>query len=96
MITHYLLDPDHPDGGSKARFFLAHGFRADAPMMLADSLFEHIATNPVTGIRHGRWGAQLAVEGPMAMPDGSRRTILSVWLHQETGDGVLVTAYPLR
>lgn len=25
-ITHYLLNPAHPAGGSKARFFLRHGF----------------------------------------------------------------------
>ena len=27
-VTGYLLDPTHPVGGSKARFFLAFGFRA--------------------------------------------------------------------
>ena len=32
----------------------------------------------------------------MVMPDGTTRPVLSVWLHQEAGDGVFVTADPLR
>jgi len=30
----------------------------------------------------------------MPMPDGTSRNVLSVLRHQETGDGVFVTAYP--
>lgn len=93
-IVHYLLDLQHPDGGSKAKFFLAQGFRPDDPKTLADALFEHIVENPVASVRHGRYGAQLAVRGLMTMPNGTRRTILSVWLLQETGDGIFITAYP--
>jgi hypothetical protein len=93
-IVHYLLDLAHPDGGSKATFFSAPGFRPDDPKALADALLERVATNPVVSIRHGRSGAQLAVEGRMPMPDGTSRNVLSVLRHQETGDGVFVTAYP--
>ena len=93
-IVHYLLDLAHPDGGSKAKFFLAHGFRSDDPKALADALFEHIVANRVVSVRHGRYGAQIAVEGSKAMPDGTSRIVRSVWLHQETGDGIFVTAYP--
>lgn len=93
-IVHYLLDLQHPDGGSKAKFFLAQGFRRENPKALADALFEHILDNPVASIRHGRYGAQLAVEGLMTMPNGTRRVILSVWLMQDAGDGIFITAYP--
>lgn len=90
-IVHYLLDAAHPDGGSKAAFFLARGFSLKNPKALADALFEHIIANRVV---NGRYGAQIAVGGPMDIPDGTSRNVLSVWLHQETGDGIFVTAYP--
>lgn len=93
-IIHYLLELTHPDGGSKARFFLGHGFRIEEPKTFADALFDHVSSHPVFSVRHTRWGAQIAVAGPMAMPDGTVRKILSVWLHQESGDGTFVTAYP--
>lgn len=93
-IVHYLLDLAHPDGGSKATFLIAPGFRPDDPKALADALLEQVTTNPVVSIRHGRYGAQFTVEGRMPMPDGTSRNVLSVWLHQETGDGIFVTAYP--
>lgn len=28
-ITHYLLVPDHPEGGPKAKFFMACGYSHD-------------------------------------------------------------------
>jgi hypothetical protein len=95
-IIHYLLNPAHPDGGSKARFFLGHGFSRDEPEAMAEALFRHVASQPVVTVRPGRWGAQIAVSGPMTMPDRSVHSVLSAWLHQESGDGAFVTAYPER
>ena len=95
-LSHYLLDLGHPDGGAKARFFLGHGFRADDPEAFAAALLDHVSAHQVFSVRHGRWGAQIAVAGPMTMPDGAVVPILSVWLHQDSGDGVFVTAYPHR
>ncbi len=46
-ITHYLLNPAHPAGGSKAAFFLRHGFtRAQWPR-LAEALLRHGQENEV-------------------------------------------------
>lgn len=77
-IVLYLLDLAHPDGGSKAKFFIARGFCLDDPKALADALLDHVAVNLVVSVRHGRYGAQLAVEGPMTMPDGTSRNLLPV------------------
>ncbi|MFN3408454.1 MAG: DUF6883 domain-containing protein [Limisphaerales bacterium] len=37
-ITDYLLNPGHPAGGSKAGFFLKHGFKAEEWQKLADAM----------------------------------------------------------
>lgn len=40
-LTEYLLNPRHPEGGSKARFFLGLGFSPEAPEDLAEALLRH-------------------------------------------------------
>lgn len=34
-IVAYLLNPNHPKGGSKARFFLSFGFTREEPGVMA-------------------------------------------------------------
>ena len=46
-ITAYLLNFDHPEGGSKARFFVRFGFSPDLPHILEASLLEHPARHEV-------------------------------------------------
>lgn len=46
-ITHYLLNPAHPAGGSKAAFFLRFGFTAPEWSQLAHALLRHAGENEV-------------------------------------------------
>ncbi|WP_430395089.1 DUF6883 domain-containing protein [Enterovirga aerilata] len=43
-ITHYLLDINHPQGGSKAKFLISRGFSPSKPSELA---------RPTTTVRGG-------------------------------------------
>ena len=60
-VIDYLLATAHPDGGPKARFFLARGARAEAWEVFAKTLVEHARLNPVARVRddracqHSRW-----------------------------------------
>ncbi len=50
-IVEYLLNPTHPWGASKARFFTHFGFRADAWQVMAVALLEHGQQNDVIKVR---------------------------------------------
>ncbi|WP_350126462.1 DUF6883 domain-containing protein [Imperialibacter sp.] len=40
-ITRYLLNTDHPDGGSKAYFFIKNGFHASYWRVFEEALLTH-------------------------------------------------------
>ena len=44
-LATYLLNPAHPEGGPKARFFLAHGHTRTNPRRLEAALIAHAQTN---------------------------------------------------
>ena len=57
-ITDYLLNPKHPDGAGKAKFFAAYGFTVEAWELLADALRELAANGLVAksvDSAHGTW-----------------------------------------
>ena len=93
-----LLNSDHPEGRSKARFFLRHGFSCDAPDVLAAALAAHArALWPGRRTVSNLYVTKCIVAGPLACPDGSSPVIVAVW-KVEPGATVawLVTAYPHR
>jgi hypothetical protein len=95
-ITHYLLNPGHPAGGSKAAFFLRFGFRMNDWEQLSVALLEHANENDVATSHESDYGTRHVVEGPLTAPDGTRLNIRCVWFI-EVGDKTprFVTAYPL-
>ena len=96
-ITQYLLDINHPDGGSKARFFLSHGYTLTSWFLLAMALRLHGQTHPVSGQRPTTDGTNYRVIGLLTMPDGVTRNIKTVWYIETNGTQPrLVTAYPTR
>jgi hypothetical protein len=46
-VTRYLLNTDHPDGGSKAKFFIGYGFDPTKWYIFADAIREHASNNPI-------------------------------------------------
>jgi hypothetical protein len=96
-VTHYLLNPAHPAGGSKAKFFLRFGFNIAEWRQLAEALLLHARENEVVGMEQTPHGSRYVVEGMLVAPDGSVLNIRSAWyidLRGESGPR-FVTAHPL-
>ena len=92
----YLLDPEHPEGGGKAVFFLAMGFHPDRWQLLADAIREMIGTAPVTQRVESRHGTKYIVAGNLMTPIARSVHVRTVWII-EPGESIprFVTAYPL-
>jgi len=96
-IARYLLNPDHPQGGSKARFFLGFGFNRERTTEFADALFQQAlraSVRMVTPTSPDR--RVIACIGPIATPSGREPWIRTVWLVERDEVGRLVTAHPDR
>ncbi|QDT68574.1 hypothetical protein MalM25_14970 [Planctomycetes bacterium MalM25] len=96
-LNDYLLNPAHPVGGPKARWFLARGFHASKPELLRDALLAIVRSSEDFTEEMTLYGAKHLVRGELECPDDSRRSILTIWI-TETGAAAprLVTAYPTR
>ncbi len=96
-IVDYLLSSDHPNGRSKAAFFLGLGFDEERWEALAAALRDHGADNEVTDARASDHGVLHCVDGTIKTPDGRNPQARTVWLIEEaTTAPRLITAYPLR
>jgi hypothetical protein len=94
-IVGYLLSLTHPDGRSKAVFFLRVGFRADQWQTLADALREHVSHYDIVEERQTPFGISYAVEGPLMSPRGWTASVRTVWFVDSPGAAPrLVTACP--
>lgn len=79
-ITAYLLDDNHPSGGSKSGFFKRFGFEADEPDVLAVSLRAHAAAHDIVVTRTTVRGVKYEISGPLAAPDGRMPIVKTVWI----------------
>ena len=96
-IVYYLLDLSHPDGSSKARFFIGHGFNRDKWQELAAALKIHAQICPVAGVELSPFGTRYVVEGELNTPDQRNPQIRAVWFINSNDDKPrFVTAYPLK
>jgi hypothetical protein len=92
----YLLNPEHPVGGSKAVFFLQFGFGAADWRRLAEALVRHAKENQVVATETTRHGTRYVVDGPLAAPDKTILNIRCAWYIDIGGDAPrFVTAHPL-
>ncbi len=95
-ITHYLLDPSHPVGGSKAAFFTRFGFSKSEWHDLAGQLIRHVADNDVVTSARTPHGIRYAVDGTILAPDGTSLNIRSAWfIGIDSTSPRLITAHPL-
>src|SRR6266853_3572047 len=70
-MTHYLLNPAHPAGGSKASFFLRFGFMVIEWRQLAEALRRHPRENEIVETEETRHGIRYVVDGALTAPDGT-------------------------
>jgi hypothetical protein len=93
-IREYLLNLVHPDGGSKAKFFLARGFTPGQWELMAASLVTHGRINVVTRSVETEWGRRYTIECHCPTPDQRNPCIRTVWQMEPDGPRLL-TAIPL-
>ena len=95
-VSGYLLNPDHPHGSKKARYFEGFGFLSSEPKLLSDALKSLAIAGEVSQVRQTDYGPCYSVEGQLAAPDGRNPRVRSVWMVDEGGVAPrLITAYPL-
>jgi len=95
-IIGYLLNPAHPVGGSKALFFIRHGFSLERWEDLKSALLRHLAENEVAGQEQTRHGTRFVVDGPIDAPDGTVLNIRCAWyIDSSAANPRFVTAHPL-
>jgi hypothetical protein len=95
-VTHYLLNPAHPAGGSKAAFFLRHGFTVTQWTVLREALLRHALENEVVTTEQTTHGVRYVVDGLLTAPDGTRLNLRTAWYIDPDSDAPrFVTAHPL-
>lgn len=91
----YLLDIGHPDGGSKADFFLRFGFTRERWEVFAEALRAHALDNEIISTRETSYGTHYVVDGSLETPDGRNPRVWTVWeLTPDSEVPRLITAYP--
>ena len=96
-LTDYLLCLSHPDGGSKAEFFVRFGFHVEDWGVLAEALRRHGAYYDVVNTVDSEYGTRYAVDGPLETPDGRNPLVRTVWIIEKGSAGPrLITAHPLE
>ena len=94
-IADYLLSLSHPDGRSKAEFFMRFGFKVEDWEALANALREVGISNPVTSLVESAHGTRYTVDGPLRAPDGRAPMVRTVWIVDSGNPPRLITAHPL-
>ena len=96
-ITEYLLSTEHPNGKSKATFFLEFGFTSAQWTVMVDALRKHALGNEVRRIEDSPFGRRYVIEGLLETPSGNRVNVRAAWF-VESGEEIphFVTAVPLR
>jgi filamentous hemagglutinin len=93
-ITGYLLDPRHPIGAAKKRFFTAFGFSLASWQVFKAALLAHPIRNLVVAQYHNAWGTKYEIHCSLATPDQRNPCIVSVWIVEQGYNPRFVTAYP--
>jgi hypothetical protein len=94
-ITAYLLNPEHPDNGGKAAFFVALGFGSEGWETLADALRKLTLTALVSRKMETGHGIKYIVDGEIEGPLGKTASVRTIWIVDAgTSFPRLVTAYP--
>ena len=94
-IVGYFLNLHHQQGGPKARFFLAFGFRVADPQTLGRAILDHAVAGHFLERIEGKAGdIRLVYVGPIATPDRRDPRIKTVWLELPEKTARFITAYP--
>ncbi len=93
-VDSYLLNVDHPDGGSKAIWFHSLGYKQENWQFLANDLLEIAQTCDKYDVEQSPYGVKYKVSGTVNRPGYRPGRILTVWIIEPDEPPRLVTAYP--
>ena len=95
-IRDYLLVLEHPEGGSKANFFInVAGFSRAKWEVLRDALNAQVLLGDARMTRVDEYGERWEVTGPIAAPNSKNYTVISGWvIRRDDARPQFVTAFP--
>lgn len=93
-VRDYLLNLEHPDGGSKAAWFQSLGYTRDHWHELASDLLALAATCKEFATVRTPFGVKYVVKGQIGRAPQRSATVLAVWIIEANRPPRLVTAYP--
>lgn len=93
-VRDYLLNLDHPDGGSKAVWFGSLGYiRQDWHELATDLLAVARNCRDCVTVRT-QFGIKFVARGWVGRPNHRSGRVLTVWIAEDDAQPRLVTAYP--
>jgi hypothetical protein len=93
-VRDYLLNLEHPDGGSKAVWFHSVGYARDQWQRLADDLLAIARDCDDFDTETTRFGIKYKATGSVGRPGHRPGSVLTVWIVENDDPPRLVTAYP--
>lgn len=94
-LYRYLLNTEHPDGKSKARFYELIGYTVGNGEQLRADLLTLACSGSVANELPNRVGRKYVVVGTVNAPNGKTYQLLTVWAVEPPDDEPrLITAYP--
>jgi len=93
-VRDYLLNAEHPDGGSKAAWFQSLGYARDRWHELASDLLALAATCENFATVRSPFGVKYVVKGELGRRSRRSASVLVVWIVEAGRSPRLVTAYP--
>jgi hypothetical protein len=94
-LSGYLLDEDHPVGGSKARWFRGRGYDPSDAAALERDLLKVVQSSENYTEKSSSFGKKYVVSGKITSPQGTEGNVVTVWIVESIDNKPrLVTAYP--
>ena len=93
-VHDYLLNHEHPDGGSKAVWFHSLGYEQHNWQVLADDLLVIARTCGQFDTERSVYGIKYKASGILSRPDHWPARVVAVWIVEDDDPPRLVTAYP--
>ena len=93
-VRDYLLNPEHPDGGSKAVWFHSLGYTRDQWELLAHDLIGVARDCDEFDTERTKFGVKYKARGSVGRPNQRPGSVLTVWVVEDDDPPRLVTAYP--
>jgi hypothetical protein len=93
-VRDYLLNLEHPDGGSKAAWFRSLGYTRDDWQQLAGDLLGIAQECGSFATERTRFGVKYLAKGKLGRSKSRSGSVLTVWIVEGDDPPRLVTAYP--